>query len=180
MTGAKLMTAPKAKTIADMRAKTPEQILAVSSPDRFESGLPVTDGYVLTASMRDVFGQGRQNDVPLLAGSNSDEGSNFPSFRTFAAFREDAHKSLGPFADEFFTLYPAADDAQARRASEHAVRDTRPGTFERLEACRPSRAAHGRSGRAIIIAGQVHGEFPRCRPRRAAAARLVERSYMQL
>jgi len=126
-TGAKLMTALKAKTLADMRAKTAEQILAVPSSDRFESGLPVTDGYVLTAPMQDVFGRGQQNDVPLLAGSNSDEGSNFPSFRTLAAFREDARKTLGPFADEFFTLYPAADDAQARRASEHAVRDTRIG-----------------------------------------------------
>ena len=97
------------------------------SPGRFESGLPVTDGYVLTAPMKDVFGRGQQNDVPLLAGSNSDEGSNFPSFRTLAAYREDARKTLGPFADEFFTLYPAADDAQARRANEHAVRDTRIG-----------------------------------------------------
>jgi para-nitrobenzyl esterase len=126
-TGKKLMTALNATTLDDMRKKTPEEILAIPSADRFESALPVIDGYVLPAPMSEVFGHGQQNDVPLLAGSNSNEGSNFPSFRTLAAFREYAHKTLGPFADEFFDLYKADTDAQARRASELAVRDTRIG-----------------------------------------------------
>jgi para-nitrobenzyl esterase len=126
-TGKQLMTALKATTVDDMRKKTPEEILAIPTADRFESSIPVTDGYVLTAPMSEVFGRGQQNDVPMLAGSNSNEGSNFPSFRTLAAFRDDARKSLGAFADEFFALYKADDDAQARRASELSVRDTRIG-----------------------------------------------------
>lgn len=101
--------------------------MAIPSADRFESALPVTDGYVLTGPMNEVFGHGQQNDVPLLAGSNSDEGSNFPSLRTVAAFQDDARKTLGPFAEEFFALYKADTDAEARRASEHSVRDTRIG-----------------------------------------------------
>ena len=72
-----------------------------------------------------MFGRGQQTDVPLLAGSNSDEGANFPSLRTLAAFQDDARKTLGPFADEFFSLYKADNDAQARKTSELSVRDTR-------------------------------------------------------
>ncbi len=126
-TGKKLMTALKATTLDDMRKKTPAEIFAIPSADRYKSALPVTDGYVLPASMSEVFSHSQQNDVPLLAGSNSEEGSNFPSLRTLAAFQDDARKTLGPFADEFFTLYKADNDAQARRASELSVRDTRIG-----------------------------------------------------
>jgi para-nitrobenzyl esterase len=124
-TGKKLMAALNATSLQDMRNKSPTEILAIPSADRFESALPVTDGYVLTGSMNEVFGRGQQNDVPLLAGSNSDEGANFPSLRTLAAFQDDARRTLGPFADEFFNLYKADNDAQARKASELSVRDTR-------------------------------------------------------
>lgn len=145
-TGKKLMAALKAETLADMRKKTPAEILAVPSADRFESTLPVTDDYVLTAPMAEVFGRGQQNDVPLLAGANSEEGSNFPSLRTLAAFRAEARKTLGPFAEEFFTLYPANDDAQARRASELSVRDTRIN-WPNLQWAK----THARTGRSKVF-----------------------------
>jgi para-nitrobenzyl esterase len=124
-TGMKLMAALKAASLADLRKKTTDEILASPSEDRFESSLPIRDGYVVTSSMQDVFIGGRQNDVPLLIGSNSDEGSNFPHERTLAAFKEDARKTLGPFADEFLDIYKAGNDAEARQASEAAVRDLR-------------------------------------------------------
>jgi para-nitrobenzyl esterase len=60
-----------------------------------------------------------------LLGSNSDEGSNFPHERTLPAFQEDARKTLGPFADEFLSIYKAGNDAEARKASEAAVRELR-------------------------------------------------------
>jgi para-nitrobenzyl esterase len=119
------MAALKATSLADLRRKTTDEILASPSADRYDSAVPIRDGYVLTGSMDEVFGRGRQNDVPLLIGSNSDEGSNFPGPRTLKAFQDDARKTLGPFADEFLSVYKADDDTQARKASEAAVRDTR-------------------------------------------------------
>ena len=124
-TGKKLMVALNATSLEDMRKKSSAEILAIPSSDRYEFALPVTDGYVLTGSMNEVFGRGQQTDIPLLAGSNSDEGANFPSLRTLAAFQDDARKTLGPFAEEFFSLYKADNDAQARKTSELSVRDTR-------------------------------------------------------
>ena len=96
--GKKLMAALKATSLEEMRKKTTDEILGSPSADRYDSAVPIRDGYVLTGSMEDVFGRGQQNDVPLLIGSNSDEGSNFPAPRTLSAFQDDARKTLGPFA----------------------------------------------------------------------------------
>ncbi len=123
--GSKLIATLKATSLEEMRRKTTAEILASPSADRFDSAVPIRDGYVLTGTMDDIFGRGQQNDVPLLIGSNSDEGSNFPGPRTLSAFRDDARKTLGPFADEFLSVYHANNDTEARKVSEAAVRDTR-------------------------------------------------------
>jgi carboxylesterase type B len=95
--------------------------------------------------MEDFFGRGPQNDVPLLIGSNSDEGSNFPAPRTLSAFQDDARKTLGPFADEFLGMYKANNDTEARKASEAAVRDTRITHHTRRNSRAPPRRDHPQS-----------------------------------
>ena len=87
--------------------------------------MPINDGYVMPGTTDQIFAQHRQNDVPLMLGSNSDEGSNFPHMKTLASFRDDARMTLGPFADDFLGVYGANDDAQAAKASAAAVRDMR-------------------------------------------------------
>jgi para-nitrobenzyl esterase len=123
--GRKLMTALKATSLAELRTKTTAEILASPSDDRYESALPIRDGYVVAGSAKDVFEQGQQSDVPLLIGSNSDEGANFPHERTLPGFQDDARKTLGSFVGEFLSVYKADNDAEARKASEAAVRETR-------------------------------------------------------
>jgi para-nitrobenzyl esterase len=123
--GAKLMTALKASNIAELRKRSAEEILAVPSATRFESAIPILDGYVLPATADDIFAAGKQSDVPLLLGSTADEGANFPTTRTLAAYRDDARNVFGPFADAFLAAYDAKDDGQATRASAAATRDMR-------------------------------------------------------
>jgi para-nitrobenzyl esterase len=123
--GSKLMAALKVASLAEMRQKTPWEILAIPSANRFESSVPINDGYVMPGTTDEIFAGHRQNDVPLLLGSNSDEGSNFPTMKTLASFREDARQTLGSFADEFLRVYQANDDRQASQASALAVRDMR-------------------------------------------------------
>ncbi len=103
--GSRLMAALNAKSLAELRQKTPEQILAIPSAYRFELSIPIKDGYVLPATTDEIFANRKYIDVPSLIGSNSDEGSNFPTMKTLAAFREDAHKTFGPLADEFLKAY---------------------------------------------------------------------------
>jgi para-nitrobenzyl esterase len=124
-TGKRLMASLKATSLEDMRKRSADEILATPSADRYDSAVPIKDGYVIPGTMDDIFGRGRQSDVPLLIGSTSDEGSNFPKMGTLASFQEDARKTLGPFADEFLSVYKADNDTEARRANEAAVRDTR-------------------------------------------------------
>jgi len=119
------MAALKVASLAQMRQKTPWEILAIPSANRFESSVPINDGYVIPGTTDQIFSSHRQNDVPLLLCSNSDEGSNFPTMKTLASFREDARHTLGPFADEFLRVYEANDDTQAAQASALAVRDMR-------------------------------------------------------
>ena len=121
--GSKLMTALKVSNVAELRQKSAEEILAVPSATRFESAIPILDGYVLPATADEIFAAGRQNDVPLLLGSTADEGSNFPVIRTVAGFREDASKTYGPLADAFLAVYAANDDSQAAHMSAAATRD---------------------------------------------------------
>ena len=69
---------------------------------------PVVDGRVLTGSSDEVFAAGRQHPVPLLVGSNTDEGSVYAS--------PDALRRVPvePGTDE---LYPIRDLAEARRTA---------------------------------------------------------------
>ena len=123
--GSKLKAALKASSLPEMRQRPAKEILAIPSANRLDSSTPIKDGYVVPDTLDQIFASGKQNDVPLLLGSNSNEGSNFPTMRTLAAFREDARKTLGPFADTFLGVYGADDDTQAARASEAAVREMR-------------------------------------------------------
>ena len=66
-----------ASTLAELRALPAEKLLDVfgkPGPDAFDFG-PDVDGYFLPESAPAIFAAGKQNDVPLLAGWNHDEGS---------------------------------------------------------------------------------------------------------
>jgi para-nitrobenzyl esterase len=123
--GSQLMAALKARNLAELRQKSAEEILAIPSASPFESSLPIKDFHVLPGTTDEIFASRRQNDVPLLLGSTADEGSTFPTLRTVASFRENAHDTLGPLAETFLGAYDARDDLQAARASAAAFRDMR-------------------------------------------------------
>jgi len=63
---------------------------------------PVIDGRVLAEASDDVFAAGRQHPVPLLVGTNSDEGSVYTPTRV-------------PAGSGFERLYPAGDTRSAER-----------------------------------------------------------------
>jgi para-nitrobenzyl esterase len=77
---------------------------------------PVVDGRVLTGSSDDVFDAGRQHAVPLLLGSNLDEGSVYA--------RLDALRDL-PVEPGFDELYPLRDADQARLAARRFTGESR-------------------------------------------------------
>jgi para-nitrobenzyl esterase len=73
--GNALAQALGASDLPRLRAIPSEDILAAASKAGAFFNLPVVDGHVLPASPWRMFAEHRQNDVPLLVGWNSDEGS---------------------------------------------------------------------------------------------------------
>jgi len=111
---------------------------------------PVIDGWVLPRNYGDTYAQGLQNNVTFIAGNNLDESGAVPETAfvrlqtqtdgprpgmpplkvTLAAYQKAAKEKFGSMAENFFRLYPAANDLEAARANNMAVRDnSRVSTF---------------------------------------------------
>jgi len=114
-----------ANTIAELRAIPAQRLLdAFFKPGGgFDFG-PCNDGYFLPQSVPEIFAAGKQNDVPLLAGWNRDEGDSSPEQKpTLESMKAAAQKGFGDKAGDFLRLYPAASDAQAVRATQDFAGD---------------------------------------------------------
>jgi para-nitrobenzyl esterase len=84
---------------------------------------PIIDGAVLQQQPATVFGSGSQMAIPILVGSNADEGTAYPVAMSPSAFVADAEKRYGADAQRLLALYPAASDSEARAASYALMRD---------------------------------------------------------
>ena len=109
-----------------MRAVSATEILAkfVEVPEAYVG--PNVDGWVFPDEIHAIFEEGRQNPVPVIVGSNADEGSmyagpNAPA--TVEDFRLSAQERYGDFADAFLEAYPVADDSDVKDAFVAAVGD---------------------------------------------------------
>lgn len=116
-------------TLAELRAIPADKLLEPFAPPKsegFEFG-PDIDGYFLPESVPEIFAAGKQNDVPLLAGWNRDEGSfdiaSSTQKPTAASVKSDAQREFGQKANEFLKLYPADTDQQARRSAQDFAGD---------------------------------------------------------
>ncbi len=140
-----------ADTLADLRAIPADRLLAAAGPGSAFG--PDVDGYFLPQSPAATFAAGRQNDVPLMAGWNRDEGGNgqdttvtptggsstgsaVPAAGDLDRLKVRAGKDFGSRAPEFLAAFPAKDDAEALvRLQQYATdRFIAYGTWAWLEA----------------------------------------------
>lgn len=84
---------------------------------------PILDGKVFTQQPAEVYAAGKQMAVPVLIGSNKDEGTAYPVVVAPAAFEADARKRYAADADSLLALYPSRTEAEARAASYALMRD---------------------------------------------------------
>ena len=117
--GVRLAESLGAGSIAALRAKPAEELLTEQ-----RGGLPsaVVDGWVLTGDPAEVFERGAQNDVPLIVGSTADDGAGAGPPKTAAEVPQYARSTYGDLAAEYMKVFPAATDAQARKAAHDATR----------------------------------------------------------
>lgn len=124
-----------ADSLAALRAKSADELLK-SNPGgaRFN-----VDGYLLPDQVYAIFSQGRQNDVPTLIGSNSDEGTAFtPQTVKPEAFQAQLKARFGDHAQEAFDIYPSNNPEKAHASAAGLMRDQTFGwemrTWARLQA----------------------------------------------
>jgi para-nitrobenzyl esterase len=106
-----------------LRAKSAEELLKVASGTSFP---PNVDGWLLPEDVNTIFAKGKQNDVPLIAGSNADEGtalSPWPASRTAADFKAQTRRIFGERTEPFLKFYPAGSDQEARASHYASYRD---------------------------------------------------------
>ena len=129
-------------SLKELRAMPADKILEeVKKPEAQRRGLGVNiDEYFLSKSVPEIFAAGEQNDVPLLAGWNRDEGSfsviSAKPPLDAAGIKVLAEKEFGTKTTEFFKLYPADSDAVAVRSWQDYSGDNfiAYGTWKWLEA----------------------------------------------
>ena len=119
--GVKFADMLSAHSIAELRAKPADAVLEAVDKNPSATGLsrhPIIDGYVLPMKPMEVFASGQQTNVPLLAGSNADEGTLFAAFRhpppTPESYTDEVRKFFGDHADAILAVYPATTPEQTQ------------------------------------------------------------------
>jgi para-nitrobenzyl esterase len=122
--GVKFATAHGAQSLAQLRAQSWQELVAVpASGQAIRFGL-VVEGHYLPEQIDDAIADGHLNDVPFLTGMVTEEGSSAANWGTIPAadWEKQMRARYGDLADAFFRLYPA--DAQHAGASQKsAARD---------------------------------------------------------
>lgn len=88
---------------------------------------PIRDGWLLPEEERPAFQAGRMHAMPLIVGSNTDEGSSLTRgwpVDSHAAYREQVASNFGEAGSEAIALYPSHGDADARAAVAALFADT--------------------------------------------------------
>jgi para-nitrobenzyl esterase len=128
--GAAFAKAAGADSIKALRAIPAEKIIDVFNNDaegkKFRTA-PNVDGWVLPDEIRNIFAKGKQNDVPVIVGSNANEMTTLTVPATIPKTLEDYHKRIatqyGEMAKEFDSVYPVKTDADAGGAYLAVLRD---------------------------------------------------------
>jgi len=126
--GAQFATAAGAKSLAELRALSAEDVLKVygkGGPMRFG---PTLDGYFLPADLATIYSAGKQNHVALLAGWNADEvrGSVLGAKEktTAASFAGMLKARFGDKAGDAAKVYAASTDEDALASAGDLASDT--------------------------------------------------------
>ncbi len=147
---AKQVTGDEQDPLGGLRAMSAKELLArageFSEFDKYH--YPIVDGFVLPKSVLEAFLAGDQARVPLVVGSNADEGSllyssgnaalygRLPGPTTAEEYEQYLRESLGTDAARAIELYPANDDDDVFDAASRVYGDSRFGTTARLYARR--------------------------------------------
>lgn len=109
-----------ADSLDALRAMPAQKLLQAGS-SRMADAMPDIDGYFLKQAPAEIFSRGQQAQVPLLLGSNSQEG-DYPAILekqppTPANYRGALQRIFGDKAEQALALYPGSNDAGVKRSA---------------------------------------------------------------
>lgn len=124
--GIKFADSLGARGIADLRAKSAQDVLDAALKNPMVYGFGVIDGYVVPDHPATIYAQGKQHGVPLLAGWNADEGTLFaPRVAKWGpdlpSYNERIHAQFKDQADAVMKLYPRGSSLEEDKASFAAL-----------------------------------------------------------
>jgi len=128
--GAAFAKAAGADSLKALRALSADKIIDVFNNDtegkKFRTS-PNVDGWVLPDEIRNIFAKGKQNDVPVIVGSNANEMTTLTVPATVPKTIEDYRKRIEPLYGEatrdFDGLYPVKSNADVPAAYLGSLRD---------------------------------------------------------
>jgi carboxylesterase type B len=88
---------------------------------------PIRDGWVIPEDERPAFLGGRFHAMPVIVGSNADEGTNLVAtwpIRTIPEYKALIAENFGDWAEEALEQYPVREEADARRQLAMLFADT--------------------------------------------------------
>src|SRR5262245_17742335 len=149
--GVAFAKAAGADSIKALRAQPADKIIEVFNNDpegrKFRTQ-PNVDGRVMPDEIRNIFAQGKQNDAPVIVGSNANEMTTLtvPATvpKTMGDYRKRVETLYGAMIEEFDAVYPVKSEADVASAFLGSLRDstfTLPmRTWARMTATGRSRA----------------------------------------
>ncbi|HEX7369664.1 MAG TPA: carboxylesterase family protein [Rhodanobacteraceae bacterium] len=110
-----------AHSLAELRAIPASKLLAASGEKGVPEFMPDIDGWFLPRSPVAIYEDGAQAHIPLLVGSNSEEG-NYSAFLKDAAptpanYRAAVQQAFGKRAAEVLALYPGKNQAEVKASA---------------------------------------------------------------
>ena len=108
------------KNLKQMRKVPFQQLVDNAQTDTF---WPVVDGHAIIDDQYKLYEAGQYNDVDILIGTNSDEGSLFAFPMPVEAYQKRVKDIYGDWADRLLEIYPATNEQEACFALSDIFRD---------------------------------------------------------
>lgn len=122
--GVEFMKRIGAKSLKELREMSPERWIGDTASTGVGGFWPTVDGYVITEDQYKLYEQGIFNDVHILIGTNSDEGSMFVRPSSVEEYTAEIKRDYGPFADRMLQAYPATTEQETFVARSDIFRET--------------------------------------------------------
>jgi para-nitrobenzyl esterase len=117
--GVAFMKKVNTASLAELRKKTAEELQTISNNQELGRFGTTLDGYVLPLNLMDHFKKGAQNQVPVLTGWVTGDGSLFGNTEiTVDEYRKEAEAKYGSKAGAYLEIFPAFTPAEVKAAKQ--------------------------------------------------------------